>query len=137
MNKHQTGNVSELLAAQFFIKNGYSISLPFDNFGEYDLIIDNGVLSRVQVKTIYWDTNKQRHLISCVTSHIRGNLRRTNKKYTQTSFDFLLGVEILSHTYYLIPVDQLQNRRSITVYPNGKPLTVNNRYGDFETYKCK
>lgn len=135
MDKHKQGTVSELLAAQFFIKKGCVVSFPFDGFGEYDLIIDNGTLSRIQVKTIYWDNSKKRYLISCVTSHIRGNGRRTNKKYSDLSFDYLLGVEAETHSYYLIPIGKIAGRRSITVYPKGKPDTVRDRYEDFEQYR--
>ncbi len=135
MNKQKQGTVSELLAAQFFVQRGYAVSFPFDGFGEYDLIIDNGKLSRIQIKTVYWDNSKQRYLISCVTSHIRGNNRRLNKKYSVLSFDYLLGVEKETQSYYLIPVEKIANRRSITVYPKGKPETVTKRYEDFEQYR--
>ncbi len=135
MEKHKQGTVSQLLAAQFFIQKDCIVSIPITDFGEYDLIIDDGKLNRIQVKTIYWDNSKQRYLISCVTSHIRGNYRRTNKKYTLMSFDYLLGVEKETQSYYLIPISEIAGRRSITVYPKGKPKAVNTRYKDFEQYR--
>lgn len=132
MNKHQRGTVSELLAASYFVKNGYVVSKPLTDFNEYDFIIDDGVLHRVQVKTAYWDTNKKRHLVSCVTSHIRGDSNRYNKKYTQKSFDYLCAIEQETNSIYLIPVQRVVGRRSITLYPKGKPKTTNDRYEDFE-----
>lgn len=135
MNKHETGTVSELLASAYFVSKGYIVSKPITDFNEYDLIIDNGELKRVQVKTIYWDNSKQRYLISCVTSHIRGNENRYNKKYTQDSFDLLCAVERETNSIYLIPIDAIAGRRSITLYPKGKPKTVTDRFEDFEKYK--
>ena len=135
MNKHQQGTVSELLATSYFIQNGYIVSKPINDFNEYDLVIDNGELKRIQVKTIYWDNNKKRYLISCVTSHIRGNQRRVTKKYQQKSFDYLCGVERNNNAIYLMPINVIAGRRSITVYPDKKPKTVTSRYKDFEQYR--
>jgi len=133
MNKHQRGTVSELLSAKYFVEQGHTVSKPITDFGEYDLVVDfNGTLERVQVKTIYWDKSKERYLISCVTSHIRGNGRRVNKKYDKHSFDSLCAVEEETGAIYLISNSLVRNRRSITVYPKGKPDTVNKRHMDFE-----
>lgn len=138
MNKHQRGTVSELLAAKYFVENGFRVAKPITDFNEYDLVVDfDDVLERVQVKTIYWDNSKERYLISCVTSHIRGNSRRTNKKYTKQSFDSLCAVEKNTGAIYLIPIDIVAGRRSITFYPKGKPKTTNSRYKDFETYRMQ
>jgi len=132
--KHKQGTVSELVAASHFVQNGYKVSLPVDGFGEYDMIIDDSKLYRVQVKTIYWDKSKSRYLISCVTSHFRGNGRRENKKYINDCFDLMCGVSVEHQRIYLIPFENVAGRRSITVYPTGKPKTVNTRYDDFEQY---
>jgi len=136
--KHRQGTVSELLIASYFVQKGYIVSKPINDFGEYDLVIDDGTrLIRVQSKTIYWDNSKNRYLISCVTSHIRGNSRRTNKKYSESSFDLLVGIEKDSNSIYIIPSKEMSGRRSITVYPKGKPKTVNTRYNDFEKFKVQ
>lgn len=136
--KHINGTVSELLAQAFFVSKGYVVSKPINDFNEYDLIIDDGEkLQRVQVKTIYWDNSKMRNLVSCVTSHIRGNENRYNKKYNKDSFDLLCAVHKESSSFYLIPYSEIEGRRSITFYPEGKPKTVTGRFKDFESYKDK
>ena len=136
--KHKQGTVSELLAASYFADKGYIVSRPIDTYQEYDLIIDkDNILSRIQVKTIYWDNSKSRYLISLVTSHIRGNGRRTNKKYHNNSFDYLVGIEKETYALYQIPIKIITGRRSMTVYPKGKPKTVNNRFNDFEQYRLR
>ena len=138
--KHKNGTVSELLAEQFFIERGDIVSKPINDFSEYDLIIDTPSLSklqRVQVKTIYFDNSKQRWLASLVTSHIRGNGRRENKKYSQDSFDIGAFVCKEHDVIYIIPIEELAGKRSITFYPDGKPETVNSRFKDFEHYKYR
>lgn len=132
-SKHQNGTVSELLAASHFARHGYRIARPINDFGEYDLIVDDGSLKRVQVKTVYWDNAKKRHLMSFVTSHRRGK-GIVNKKYSADSFDLLCGIHAESGTMYLIPCTAIIGRRGVTVYPEGKPKTVNGRYDDFEQY---
>ena len=138
--KHKNGTISELLAEQFFIERGDIVSKPINDFGEYDFIVDTPSLSklqRVQVKTIYYDNSKQRWLASLVTSHIKGNGRRENKKYSHDSFDIGAFVCKQFNTIYIIPIEELAGKRSITFYPDGKPDTVNSRFKDFEHYKYR
>lgn len=137
MNKHQKGTISELLASTYFINEGYIVSKPITDFNEYDLVVDNGILQRVQVKTIYFDNSKKRHMISCVTSHVRGNRKTINKKYNENSFDILCAIEPDSLSIYLIPIKEIVGRRGITLYPKGKQNKSNTRYKDFERYKVK
>lgn len=138
--KHKNGTVSELLAEQFFIERGDIVSKPINDFNEYNLIVDTPSLlklQRVQVKTIYYDNSKQRWVASLVTSHIRGNGRRENKKYSETSFDIGAFVCKEHNVIYIIPIEVLLGRRSITFYPDSKPNTVNSRFDDFEYYKYR
>ena len=121
--KHINGIVAELLAETYFVQNGYTVSRPVAKFGEYDLIIDNGKLLRVQVKSLYWDNSKKRHLLSLVTSHIRGNNRRINKKYTKSSFDILCAIEKNSGAIYILPINDVAGKRSMTFY-----ITENEKY---------
>jgi len=137
MEKHKKGTVSELLAMVFFKKNEYIVSKPISDFNEYDLIIDNGSLWRVQVKTVYWDNSKHRYLISLVTSHIRGKGRKPNKKYTQKSFDVLCAVCEPENAIYVIPIKEIIGRRSITLYPTDKPKTVSKIHKDFEHWRLQ
>lgn len=131
-SKHTNGTVSELIAAAYYAKTGHGIYMPVDGHGEYDLVVDDGVrLKRVQVKTVYWDNSKSRWLISFVTSHIRGNGRRVNKKYSLDSFDELCAVHLDSNTVYQIPVRDVADKRSATVYPIGLKI------GKYEKYQIK
>ena len=118
--KHIKGTTSLLLIASYFTSKGIEVFIPVDDFGECDLVIDDGKLKKVQVKTIYWDNSKKRYLLSLVTSHIRGNNRRINKKYNLNSFDLLAGIELKSGAIYLIPIEKVAGRRSMTIYLKDK-----------------
>jgi len=131
MNKQQKGTYSELLAMAYYVKLGWFVSKPINDFGEYDLLIDNntGKPLRVQVKTAYWDNSKKRYLISLVTSHIRGNGRKPNKKYKENSFDRLIAIEPNNQVIYEFSIFDVVGKRSITVYPDKEIET--NRYKMF------
>lgn len=134
-DKQINGTKSELLAQYYLINNGYFISKPINDFLEYDFIIDNKEsLYRVQVKTIYFDNNKQRWLSSCITSHRRSS-GVINKKYTINSFDYGLFICKEHNSAYFIPIDLIAERRSITFYPDGKNIPSNSRYNNFEKYR--
>jgi len=114
-----------LSAAAYFTKQGWIVSIPVDDFGEYDLIIDNNNplcgknnLLKVQVKTAYWDNSKKRYIVSLVTSHIRGKGKRYNKKYNLNSFHRLVAIEPENGFIYQWSIDEVAGKRSITVYPN-------------------
>lgn len=135
--KQINGTKSELLAEYYLINNGFIVSKPINDFSEYDFIADNlnGKIIRVQVKTIYWDNSKKRYMGSCVTSHIRGNNRRLNKKYNANSFDYCLFICAEYNSAYMIPITSILGRRSITFYPNGKNNKTENGSFDFEQFK--
>ena len=120
--KQRHGTESELLAEYYFVNIGCIVLKPINDFNEYGFVIDcNGALYKVQVKTIYFDNSKNRWLGSCVTSHIK--------------VDYALFVCKEHNCVYLVPIDKIVGRRSITFYPDSKPESVNSRYEDFEQYK--
>lgn len=50
-NSKQQGNIGLGKAIHYFTLNGYIVSLPLNDSQDYDLIVDNGILNKVQVKT--------------------------------------------------------------------------------------
>ena len=136
-SKHKNGNLSELIAQEFFLKYDYEIAIPLNQFFRYDLLVKyiTEYFQKVQIKTIYWDNSKKRNICSLVTSHIRGNNKRQNKKYKKNDFDLLCAVEINTRSIYLIPFDKIKGRRSITFYPQGEKNKTNTKHIDFEKYK--
>jgi len=53
----EQGTVGLGVAIGYFSSNGYKISIPLNDTQAYDLIVDDGVLKRVQVKTTRYKRN--------------------------------------------------------------------------------
>ncbi len=51
MNTKQTGDIGVAKAIYYYTALGYTVSIPNTDNAKYDLIVDNGKLLRVQVKT--------------------------------------------------------------------------------------
>lgn len=129
------GITSEYLAAAWFTKNGFTVSWPSDHSVEYDFVIDNktDILQRVQVKTIYFDNNKLRYIASLTLSHRTGEGKTINKKYNENSFDICAFVCSEQNVIYIVPIEHIAGRRSITFYPDNKNQFP--RPFNFERYK--
>ena len=138
--KQKNGLISETLAITQLVKRDIPFSIPYGSFDEYDIIADTSKgLKRIQVKTCYFDNNAKRYVVSLATSHRRGNETITNKKYSIDSFDYLIAVCIILEIYYIIPINVIEGKRAITLYPEGIPETTirsNKNAGyNYEEYK--
>lgn len=140
-NKQKNGLLSESLTQCALLEHNLPFAIPFGSFDEYDFIVQTSKgFKSIQVKTCYFDNSKKRFIVSLCTSHRRGGEIIKNKKYSESSFDYLIAVCHAPLTFYIIPVDAISDRRSITLYPNGIPSTSkgNPRFEnmvDFEIYK--
>ena len=139
--KQKNGLLSESLVQCAFLEHNLPFSIPYGSFDEYDFVVQTSSgFKSVQVKTCYFDNSKNRFIVSLCTSHRRGGETIKNKKYSESSFDFLIAVCHKPLVFYVIPVEAVFGRRSITLYPDGVPHTSkgNPRYEnmiDFEVYK--
>jgi len=126
-SKQKNGLLSESLTMTELIKNNIPFAIPFGSFDEYDFIAKTSLgLKAIQVKTCYMDNSKNRFIVSLCTTHRRGGETLKNKKYSDDSFDFLVGVCHEPLTYYIIPISEISGRRSITLYPDGVPKSSEN-----------
>ena len=139
--KQKNGLLSESLVQCAFLEHNLPFSIPYGSFDEYDFVVQTSSgFKSVQVKTCYFDNSKNRFIVSLCTSHRRGGETIKNKKYSESSFDFLIAVCHKPLVFYVIPVEVVFGRRSITLYPDGVPHTSkgNPRYEnmiDLEVYK--
>ena len=137
--KQKNGLLSESLIMTKLLEKDIPFAIPFGSFDEYDLVIDTTKgLKKIQVKTCYFDKSSNRYVISLTTSHRRSKTI-TNKKYSSDSFDYLIGVCKELNTFYIIPINEIAEKRQITVYPEGIPkstLRANKNAGfNYEAYK--
>ena len=132
------GVVCEYLAAAWFVNLGCVVSWPLDNNAEYDFIIETEgeTPQRVQVKKVYFDNNKNRYIGSLVTPHKRGNGSVIYKKYNEDSFDLCAFVCTEYNVIYVVPIEFVFKRRSVTFYPDRKePNITTQRTISFEQFK--
>lgn len=131
---YRNGLECEYLAAAWFTRNGYSVSWPLDGSIEFDFIInDCDGTKRVQVKKIFFDNRKQRFTASLAKTHLKVGGKTKYEKYNENSFDLCAFICIEYNTIYIVPIEFVYKRRSITFYPDGtKP---SKRPFDFEQFK--
>ena len=137
ISKHVNGLVSELLAAAWFTSRGYIVSLPINQFVEYDLIVDNGTdePKRIQVKTVYFDNSKNRYICNFGLVHKRSDGTTKIKKYDENAFDYCAAVCLEQNAIYILPIKDVAGRRSMTLFPDKEGVTSTNRFRHFEEYK--
>ncbi len=106
------GDLAELKVAADLAARGCSISLPFGEDCDYDLIADfEGILHRVQVK--YTESDGEVIVVRC-RSHLltNGRVRRT-KLYTAETIDWIAVYDRTSDHCYYLPASELGTGRSM------------------------
>lgn len=115
-NSKKQGDIGLGVAIAFFVKKGYTVSIPLTDSQEYDLIVDvEGKLKRVQVKTVSYKEVSGNYFISLTTKggwKVRGAI--AIKKMTSKDVD-LLFIVTSEAKMYLIPVEDLNGRQSVTL----------------------
>ena len=108
----QKGDLAELKVASDLAGRGCSISLPFGEDCDYDLIADfEGILHRVQVK--YTDSDGKVINVRCISHSLtNGKIRRT-KHYTADTIDWIAVYDRTSDRCYYLPARELGTGRSM------------------------
>jgi hypothetical protein len=75
----QTGDVSVCKIMAVFIGDGKLVSVPFHQSNKYDLIVDDGVLYRIQCKTARMRTNNTFIFPTC--SSMGNNRKKKDRSY--------------------------------------------------------
>jgi Holliday junction resolvase-like predicted endonuclease len=107
----QKGDLAELKVAADLADRGCSISVPFGEDCDYDLIADfGGILHRVQVK--YTESDSRVVSVRCHSHSLtNGRVRRT-KRYTAKTVDWLVVYDRTSDRCYYVPARELGSGRS-------------------------
>lgn len=89
MNTKMKGDLAVAQAIQYYMSNGYEVSLPIGDKRPYDIIIEiDGLLQRVQIKYAGFYTGIGQHKAAL---RITGGNRSSNnaKTYDKKDFDIL------------------------------------------------
>lgn len=109
-NTKAQGNIGMALAIAYYVKEGYTVSIPMNDSQDYDLVVDiEGFLHKVQVKTTKY---KSDYGIYCVSLKNTGGSSGTiNSRVCDSDID-LLFVVTESGDQYNIPFLDIQDNRS-------------------------
>lgn len=100
------------LAIAYFGSNGYVVSVPLNDTQDYDIIVDNGTLYKVQIKATSQLTE---HGSYCVDLRSKGGTKGVvYKTLIETEVDYLF-VLCADKTMYLIPKTSINSISSIKI----------------------
>lgn len=108
------GSVGLGVAVAYFVKNGYIVSLPLNDNQAYDLIVDNGTLKKVSVKTTGFK-ERNNTVFTVQLKSVRHNKSRNKVvKFDSTLVDILF-VYTESGDIFLIPSDLVHGKNSLSL----------------------
>jgi len=118
------GELAELAFVYKAASFGFGVAKPYGDSEHYDFIVDSGErLWRVQVKSVgvlrygaYYINAKRR-------------FRRKVVAYDPADVDFLISHVVPEDLWYVIPVDVINLRKTVRVYPLG------DRRGEYRCYR--
>lgn len=110
INNNTLGIIGLAKAIEWFSKNDYIISLPINDCQSYDLVVEKDhKFKTVQVKYTGNVSDKRKQ-----AQYFRVAMHRY--KYTTASFEYLF-IYTSNDTCYLFRSNEINNFRSITLYP--------------------
>ncbi len=112
-NSKKQGDVGLGLAVAYFSGLGHTVSIPLTDSQAYDLLVDDGRIKRVQVKTTTEKNVYGRYQVELRT--LGGNQSyHTQKKFDSSAVD-LVFIVTEEGTKYLIPVNRIKARSRMSL----------------------
>lgn len=113
-NTKQQGNIGIGIAIAYFTQKLYTVSLPLNDSQDYDLVVDDGKLHKVQVKTCSFKTKNGSYEVLLKTCG--GNQSfHSIKHFDSSKIDFVFIVTDDGDKYLIPGVELLNNKSSITL----------------------
>lgn len=110
-DKKLRGEWAESVFMERATEHGLAVSKPWGEMRSYDFVLGKtGRFISVQVKST---TCKLDDGYECT-------VRSGHRRYPVGSFDFLAAYAVLEDTWYIIPAEEVQGKKVITLFPNSK-----------------
>jgi hypothetical protein len=105
MKKFELGNHSESIVLGAYLKEGFTVSIPFGSGASYDLLIDTGSnIYKIQVKTAWISKGVLKY--KCLRRRPKSETRRL---YKESEVDFLAVYSPANDELYGIPIKNHPN----------------------------
>ena len=117
------GEMAELIFVVKAISMGFAVCKPYGNSEPYDVVVEDGRLLRIQVKSVF---TTSRWGYSVAVSR-QGSHRHT-VQYTAQEIDFIAAYVVPHDAWYIIPVEEIVSRAHIRFYPGGSKKRDGGRY---------
>lgn len=117
-NTNGQGDAGLGVAIAWFTSKGHTVAIPLTDSQDYDLIVDNGVLNRIQVKTTTY--KRSGHFI--VDLRVKGGNKSGTgkiKRFDSTKVDVIFVITA-EGTKYMIPSAPIQY------------ISLSNKYGRYK-----
>lgn len=101
MQKFELGNHSESIVLSAYLKEGFTVSIPFGSGASYDLLVDTkSNIYKIQVKTAWISKGVLKY--KCQRRQPKSEARRL---YTENEVDFLAVYCPVNDSLYGIPIE--------------------------------
>lgn len=130
-NRVARGTEAEMMVATQAVKKGFIVCTPLSHASEYDLIIDNGKLHRIQVKRAYSVNNHGTDVLCVETRRIL--VKHSGKKgsvagnYSDNGYDYLIAVDCDNNDYWIIPIN-ISSQYKAQIYLTSKQDAYKNKW---------
>lgn len=81
IKNNSRGDKGLVIALTYYTKNEYLVSIPLNDSQDYDIVVDNGSLQKIQIKTTSYKDSKQGYYI------VRMRSGNSNKTISQCGYD--------------------------------------------------
>jgi len=110
-NTKMQGNFGLGTAIAYFTRLGYTVSVPLTDSQGYDLIVENGKIDKVQIKTV-----NKRSKRGVFRVNLKSHGRYKNTPFDSSCCDSLFVVTGEEDKYH-IPIDQVRVKNTLDLSP--------------------
>ena len=111
--KTHQGNIGLGRAIAFYTSKAIPVMLPLNDSQKYDLVIDDGTLKRVSVKTTKFRDNRNQYIVQLKNTTL-GSSSNTIRKFNNNECDILFVVT-RDYTMYEIPAKEIKCTSALTL----------------------
>ena len=117
LNVKAIGVITEEELKLWFLKQGWTVSVPIGDNARYDFIVDfDGKLIRFQSKTS--NITRVENCLNFACASIKYNSQGSNRtKYTKDEIDYFITLHPNTRQVYIVPVEECANECNLRFIP--------------------